>query len=113
MTKVTRLQRTIAVCVCVCELEVDVSHANAQAEERIKEESSNCEASYKDTLAKLEQALNFALIENHMESLQATFKSMLTADRQQGESHSTLTYDSGTHAHSLWRVRVCVCVVQI
>jgi hypothetical protein len=81
-----------------------VTHANAQAEERIKEESSNCEASYKDTLAKLEQALNFALIENHMESLQATFKSMLTADKQQGESHSTLTYDRGTHARSLWCV---------
>lgn len=60
-----------------------ISDYMTKAEERIKEESSNCEASYKDTLAKLEQALNFALIENHMESLQATFKSMLTADRQQ------------------------------
>lgn len=63
-----------------------ISDYMTKAEERIKEETGNCEtfyAHFKDTQAKLEQALNWALIENHMESLQASFKSMLTSDRQQ------------------------------
>jgi len=61
-----------------------ISDYMTKAETRIKQETANCDSFYfefKETKTKLEQALNWALIENHMEHLQSSFEAMLTADK--------------------------------
>ncbi|KAL6061586.1 hypothetical protein QOT17_012758 [Balamuthia mandrillaris] len=61
-----------------------ISDYMTQAETRIKQEISNCEkyyAEFKDTKPRLEEVMNFAMIEKHMDPLQAEFKQMLTGDK--------------------------------